>query len=417
MRFQSSKSLKICLDKQLPSALRIKVQNFFSFLPFVSPIDERINELRNLIDQAKINKQDYRYCKYYELHINYFLSNLKLFYHYSRKESAYTQSLRDGKNSFKNIKENLSPVTAKRNEVSLINSTKLFNSYLVQIESFLKEDNFQEKIEKLLKTLETKELHIKLAKELISQARAKPFLSKLTQSALIIIDKLNLEQEQLVSYVFDDLKNDQALDNYYFYLMQKAEAYKLTLLELIDDLGSSKASKEPCLYKLQRDFLQMKHPLNQLCDNGVIQEKEEAIDSFIKHFNLWRAEQQAKLTTTPQDVKIKTLLQQLTQCIEQIKFYIKILHKPILKDKYYQDQIAETKARKIYYDRKEFEEDLEYNRIDKISEQRLYELYPNDDDFIKQLQKCRQQGIKVFDAKELKHQEETSFSKASVLSI
>ncbi|MGQ3888868.1 hypothetical protein ACQUW5_07525 [Legionella sp. CNM-1927-20] len=396
MQFQSSRSLKTCLDKQLPSSFRIKVQNFFSFLPFISPIDERIEELRTLVNQAKINKQDYRYCEYYRLHLDYFLYNLKLFYHYSRKELAYIKSLQNSNNSFNTIKENLSPVAlpeiAKHHQDNLV----LFNRCIIEIERFLKEGGFQEKVEKLLQTLENNEVHIKLAKDLISQARAKPYQPELTQIALIIIDKLNFEQEQLVSSVFDDLKNNQALDNYYFYLIQKAETYKLTLLDLIDDLGRSKISEEPCLYKLQRHFLQMKYPLNQLCDNGVIQEKEEAIDNFIKHFNLWRDEQQAKLTTAPQDVQVKSLLQQITQCIKLIKLYIKILNEPVFKNKYYQEQLAESKARKLYYDRKEFEEDLEYNRIDRISEKRLHELYPNEDDFSKQLQKCHQQGIQVF---------------------
>ncbi|MDX1837482.1 hypothetical protein [Legionella taurinensis] len=66
-------SLHRDLHQQVPSSWRIRLQNWFSFLPGIKPVDPRVVTLRKKLNQA----HDFQYLDYYHCHADYFNRRFK----------------------------------------------------------------------------------------------------------------------------------------------------------------------------------------------------------------------------------------------------------------------------------------------------------------------------------------------------
>ncbi|QRN03164.1 hypothetical protein GH742_04390 [Legionella sp. MW5194] len=73
MYITMTNSLYRDLHQQLPGFWRIRLQNFFSFLPGIKPVDHRMVTLREKLQHA----HDFQYVDYYHGHSDYFNRRFK----------------------------------------------------------------------------------------------------------------------------------------------------------------------------------------------------------------------------------------------------------------------------------------------------------------------------------------------------
>jgi len=374
-------SLLQYLDKQLPGSFRINLRNFFSFLPFVTPVDIQVAALRILVDKAKKMGNHTDYVDYYQDHALYFKSifSKKDSYNNSDNENPVSELIEQS--STTSITNSLKSQTENSKEEEVVTEKK--PDYLSQVQRIAHTANWQEQLTNLLNTLDESQ-RIDLAKELIDQD-INPNDENLINCTIKTVECLNFDIAELKKRLFNNLQNAKDILNYERYLTMLGDMHNGQLLKLIDKLESK--------FRLGRDFFQVKHALRPLRDGSPIHKHSETLNTIERLFQEWQKNQSSLVKQNEEIVK------QVSACLSKLKVIItEFVINPKLKEKITKDSIAEIEDFRKAQDVEDFNKKLALGQIPFVTFQRLRELFPKEESYQQKINQCYTLGIQVFDA-------------------
>lgn len=374
-------SLHAYLDHQLPSRLTINLRNFFSFLPFVSPVDERMATLRNLVNKADNN---YQYLNYYQTNYTYFN---QLFpensFAYSSMEKTLVQATRA-----ESLKPSDSPRTMMTSFSSKVTKIEKSPNYLSQITVFADNEDWQNQLNTLLTNL-SPEAQKQLARTLMKES-LETRKENIKRCAIYVIDTIASDLDGIRKNVFDDLQHDHDIEEFEYYLTLKGYIHEQQLFSLIDDLSILKASNETQVYGVQLDFHQLKHKLKPLYE-GKPQAHANDFATFADKFKEW------KLTHQTGDSNILDTLEKIALCIQKLTAIMTAFGSEQLKEKYTRDEVAEKNRNASQREKEEFLSQLRRGEIPTVGIQRLREFFPDEKRLTAMIKQCARLGVVVID--------------------
>ncbi|MDI9819799.1 MULTISPECIES: hypothetical protein [unclassified Legionella] len=385
-------SLLEYLNYQLPGLFTIRVRNFFSFLPFVKPVDKRIQSLRISVNQALANPGNYYYVDYYQQQEEFFYQCLHGdSFFYSADETTHKGAARS---SFAIVMQqsatSVSPDALKDSPSSVMNLQK--ETLLQKIIKLLQKEFWEESVDELFAKLDRAE-QLGLVRELIANTIETRYKTE-KLCILHLVDILSLDQDSLKKELFDNLQNEESIRGYEYYLLLKGDFFRDELLDLIDHLGKKQANCETSSYGVQRDYHELKFSLRSMRDGKPIHEDETAVEKVAKQFESWNEKH------NPSEEVITDLVKKIFSCIENLQLIIKSFKEPCLKEKYIKEQIAERKRISLEDERSEFRKQMREGKIVTVATQRLAELFPDEETLAKIKLQCTKLGIAIFDAED-----------------
>lgn len=366
-------SLHQYLDAILPSALFIKFWNFFAFLPFITPFAAEIVSLRNEVDSAKINSDDFVYLFSFEQIVKKFSEIFSLNdFRYSNEEEQRLHHL-----------ERIEQLELSTEKLSLVRVLSQLNlaelhqeSVLLKIRNALQAEDWQEKFKVLLHTEDI----IKLATDLLRDSMER-YTEKHRYCWVILVNEVG--REQLKQNLFNNLENAGESERYSHALNLEADWYFKEILDLVTKLPN----------KNIRAYTLLKHSTNVLRQDAPLHGRKEFLQQFKRLFDVWEAQSDLQLGTEVR-VQINCCLLQLEQIITQFE------QAPQLKSLYYNTQIKEMHALRHAQDVEDFNKKMLEGEIATVSEQRLKELFPQEAVCLKKIKQCHALGISVFNAED-----------------
>ncbi|WP_157698184.1 hypothetical protein [Legionella clemsonensis] len=379
------KSFHAYLDKHLPGLFTIRLKNFFSFLPFVKPVNPQLIKLRTLVDRAKISPNSYDYLSYFETSLICpgIFKGLDSFI-YSDGEYNALPSKKSSTTAKVNANTALPPAT------SVISAEKA-PDYVNQVMGLLESQRWQKALDHFLSSIEKNEV-IKLIINLLSQYSTLKHHQK-EHCILYLVDYANLNKDGLKNQLFNELREEKDILQYRLLLQIKSSVYIDKLLTAIDLLGRQQSSNEKQQYGVQRDYLQVRYTLRNMRDGRVIYEIPEVLASVEKAFSTWKSGHSVH------DESIQQIIDEIGIALHTLKDIIDDFEMtPSLKESFIKEEKNARANFLLMEERQEFTQKLRSGEIAVVSIQRLRELYPDEKSYQQISKQCHKFGITVFDA-------------------
>ncbi|KTD11316.1 hypothetical protein [Legionella jamestowniensis] len=384
-------SFRDYLDKYLPGFFTIQLKQFFSFLPFIKPVNPQLIELRRLVERAKSTPNFYDYVNYFNKSITHsgIFSGFDSFI-YSQEEFAALESGKVPSAATVGSSLKILPI------VSVSSAEKI--DYVKQVVDLLEKQPWQVTLNHFLSSIEEKEV-ITLIKNFLSQY---PMLGHEQKGSciLFLVNYLNLDKKNLISQVFNGLNKEKDILHYRQLLQIKSTVYVGELLASIDLLGRHPLHEKQ-KYAVQRDFLQLKYKLRDLRDGKAIYEIPEILAHLEKAFREWEKGHSIN------DEKTQNVIDEIYNALQNLKDIIDDFETiPGLKESFFKDEKSARANLLLMEERQEFAQKMRRGEIAVVSIQRLKELYPNEESYQQVLKQCHKFGISVFDALDLEQKKQ-----------
>lgn len=208
-------SLLSYLDKTLPSKAFIAFKNFFSFLPFVSRVDNQIINLRSHVNMAKSSKDNVQYLHYYQQNNTFFEAkypgNTALFSYSAQENSVLNPPIRitsTAPNPLVELSRGPSPVSPEPKVPEIIKKWTM--PELQTINKCYEDDKIEEKISALYQNLANDPIQINLlVDDFIAIMQKNPHDSR-TALGLAYLIEINNQQhadvQDTLTISFEQLK-------------------------------------------------------------------------------------------------------------------------------------------------------------------------------------------------------------------
>lgn len=401
-------SLHEYLDYQLPSSISIVFRNFFSFLPFVTPVDIREVNLRNYVNNSN-NSEDY--ISYFENNRKYFKSafNSKDTFFYSKNENKIKSQKPDASRviisalgpAITAITTMLRPeITTEEDEYNNDQEQLQYRSYLNDILALLAKDDWDQQLSGFLDDI-SQDDRIRLVKELIHECinPTKPSLqSRMQKCILKVTDGFDLDRVR--KDIFENLQNSIDVKHFGYFLSMKADWYLKQLSSALRSLGKQ-TSPGGTEYGLYNEFAGIRRSLKEIIDQPNLYSQYSYFSSFEIPFRGWHE----KAEKNNESKTFKRLVENINKYIVALKNIFEINKDPCFKELYIENEMTKQKNTNRFNDRIEFKAKVMEGAIRQISLQELREFYPEGDEYQKPYEElvrfCQVMSVTVVDTTEL----------------
>lgn len=373
-------SLLDYLDDVLPWSLTISLQNFFSFLPFVDPVDERISTLRKAVDKAK-DSNSFDYCDFYKAYAlptknDFQYSVAEQNYLAKQAEAPQTTDSTKAPSSETKPKPVPSAVKIVQNLAQSKQADEELDALVNKILTFAHKKHWQQLLAAQIINLEIPVIK-QLARKLIEK-------SELPCASFLIKDMQTRGEswEAVKESVFNKLQRKKDIQCYDRYLSYKWDKYTTVLAainyrdEFITQEGLRLQSA------IDKKLVSTDYP-SQLSKKRIIHMKERITDFSKKN----------KIS--------ESYIASLCRILDKMSVFLSGVtdEEAQLLSKYHTKREKQLRERnKLDEERIEFRQKLVRYEINAVSEQRLIELFGSDAPKI--ARQCQLYGAFVFDARD-----------------